>query len=75
MINSTQLKHDTVRLKIAGAMRKAMNKRFPHYITNRKGEPYLRVERLQGAVMGRVFQFLDKKGNDVTEMVYSGLAA
>lgn len=75
-INKTTLKHDTVRCKILGAMRSAMNKGYAQYVTNRKGEAYLRVTRLnndQG--IGRAFQFLDINNVDVTEKVYRGLAA
>jgi len=74
-VNLTTLKHDTVRLKIAGAMRNSMNKGYAHYVSNRKGELYLRVERVQGAVTGHCFKFIQAGGKDVTEVVYRGLAA
>ena len=74
-INKTTLKHDTVRCKILGAMRSAMNKGYAQYVTNRKGDNYLRVARLINCKgIGRAFIFVDKNGNDVTETVYSGLS-
>ena len=69
MITSTTFKSLTMRCKIMGAMRRAMVRNTPQVIFNRKGSPFMSVERVPGQ---RCFRFLTNK-TDVTESVYAGL--
>lgn len=72
MLTSTCFKSITTQAKLFGAMRKAMFKGYPQYITNKRGDNYLRVERVAGKVVN-CFRFLDKQGRDVSKAVYKGL--
>ena len=74
MLNITNFKHITVQAKLFEAMRKSMFKGYPQYITNKRGQNYLRVERVKGKVIN-AFRFLDKAGNDVSKSVYAALKA
>ena len=70
MITSTTFKSLNMRCKIMGAMRRAMIRKVPQIIYNRKGAPFMTVERV--TVGQRCFRFLTNKA-DVTESVYKGL--
>ena len=74
MLTSTSFKSIKTQVQIFVAMRRSMIKGFStvQFITNKKGENYLRVERVAGKVVN-AFKFTDKAGRDVSKAVYKGL--
>lgn len=74
MLTSTSFKSIKTQVQIFVAMRRSMIEGFPtvQFVTNKRGENYLRVERAKGKVL-EAFKFTDKAGRDVSKAVYSGL--
>ena len=70
-LSTTSFKSNTVRCKIMGAMRNAISKGYSQYVTNSKGDNYLRITRTNNTK--RAFTMIDIAGNDVTELAYRGL--
>lgn len=72
MLNITSFKNPQVRNKILSAMQGAIDKGYSQYVSNRKGELYLRVQRMD-TNKGRMFRFIDNQARDITELLYVAL--
>lgn len=73
-INVTSFRAIQIRRKVLIGMRKAIYQKETQVIYNRKGVASFTIKRVEGN-KGRIFQFIDSKGRDITESAYRGLAA
>lgn len=71
-MNIYNFQSNSVRSQIHRKMRRAMTRGTFELICNRKGRPYLVVKRIK-TNKGRIFQFTDIAGKDVTEFMYKAL--
>ncbi len=80
-MNFFSLMHLVIQKKIKSAMQHAMKKRNWAHVINSKGRACIAVHYLTGekawSMLGSVsgFLFLDKKGNDITNVVLQSLRA
>lgn len=70
-MNKTSLQHLTTLCRIYAAMKRAIRLGYAQYVTNKKGEAFLRVTYTRNKA--NAFTFYDKAQKDVTSLVLSVL--
>ena len=66
---------DNFRLRLHGAMVSAAKKKFPAYVKNRDGKPFIRVEHFRPCDKRSGFQFIDSNGKIIPQKtVYAFLS-
>ena len=71
-MNQTSLQHLTTLCRIYAAMKRAIRLGYSQYVTNKKGEPFLRVSYTRNQPSAFTFWH---KNKDITSLVLSVLRA